>query len=130
MSLNNTLANVLSFIQNYEQLGKSEVLTKNNSKLIRGILTIMKEEGYIGGFEEVPFSSGNMLKIMLTGNINKTNIIRPNYQIKLFEYEKFEKRYLPAKNFGIIIISTNKGLMTHNQAKENKLGGKLLAYCY
>lgn len=130
MSLNNPLANVLSFIQNYEQLGKEELVTKNNSKLIREVLAILKEEGYIVNFEEVPCSSGNELKITLGGHINKTNVIRPYYQIKISEFEKFEKRYLPAKDFGVIIISTNQGLMTHKQAKEKLLGGKLFAYCY
>ena len=47
MSLNNPLANVLSFIQNYERLGKKEVLTKNNSNLIKKVLIIMNKEGYI-----------------------------------------------------------------------------------
>ena len=44
--------------------------------------------------------------------------------------EKYEKRYLPAKQFGILIISTPKGLMTHVQAMDKKTGGKLIAYCY
>jgi len=45
-------------------------------------------------------------------------------------YEKFEKRYLPAKDFGMIIVSTNQGIMTHIEAKEKGLGGRLLAYVY
>jgi small subunit ribosomal protein S8 len=130
MSLNSPIANVLSHIQNYERLGKSELITRNNSKIIRGILEIMQREGYIGSFEEIVDSKGNLLKIHLLGNINKVNIIKPHFQIELSDFEKFEKRFLPAKNFGLLIISTNKGLLTHNQAKENKIGGKLLAYCY
>ena len=46
------------------------------------------------------------------------------------EYEKFEKRYLPAKGFGIIIVSTPKGLMIHKEAISKVTGGKLIAYCY
>ena len=130
MSLNNPLANVLSFIQNYERLGKKELIPENNSKIIREVLRIMQAEGYLGSFEEVAMSSGKALKINLIGAINKTNVIRPQYQIKLSDYEKFEKRYLPAKEFGIIIISTNEGLMIHQEAKKKKIGGKLLAYCY
>ncbi|MBC8494661.1 30S ribosomal protein S8 [archaeon] len=130
MSLNNPLANVLSFIQNYENLGKKEVVTDNNSKLIRGVLDIMQKEGYLGGYEEIEHSRGNTLKINLIGCINKTNVIRPQFQIKLDQFEKFEKRYLPAKDFGIIILSTNKGLMTHKEAREQKIGGRLLTYCY
>ena len=41
-----------------------------------------------------------------------------------------EKRYLPAKDFGILIMSTSKGIMTHYDAKKKNLGGKLLSYCY
>lgn len=130
MSLNNPLANVLSHIQIYEQLGKREVVTKNNSKLIKKSLEILQTEGYIGSYEEIIDSKGNILKINLLGAINKLNVIRPQFQIKLDEFEKFEKRYLPAKNFGVIIISTSQGLMTHNEAKEKKVGGRLILYCY
>ncbi|MFH1771054.1 MAG: 30S ribosomal protein S8 [archaeon] len=130
MSLNNPLANVLSFIQNYGILGKNELTTKNNSKIIKKVLEIMQTEGYIGSYEEIEDSKGNFLKINLLGKINKVNVIRPQFQIKLDEIEKFEKRYLPAKDFGIMIISTNKGLMTHTEAKEKQIGGKLIAYCY
>lgn len=130
MSLNNPLANVLSFIQNYEQLGKQELITKNNSKMIKNVLEIMQAEGYIGSYEEIEDSKGNLLKINLLGKINKVNVIRPQFQIKLGEIEKFEKRFLPAKDFGVIILSTNQGLMTHIEAKEKLLGGKLITYCY
>ncbi len=46
------------------------------------------------------------------------------------EFEKFEKRFLPAKDFGFLILSTSKGIMTHLAAKEKSIGGKLLAYVY
>ena len=46
------------------------------------------------------------------------------------EIEKYVKRYLPARNIGIIIISTSEGLMTHTTAIEKKLGGSLIAYIY
>jgi len=130
MSNNNPLANVLSFIQNYENLGKKEVITKDNSKVIKKILEILQTAGYVDSYEEIEDSKGNLLKINLLGNINKVNVIRPQFQIKLDEFEKFEKRYLPAKDFGIIIVSTSKGIITHTEAKENKIGGKLLAFCY
>ena len=93
MSLNNPLANVLSFIQNYEKLGKKELLTKDNSKVIKKILSIMQTEGYLGGYEEVEDEKGNLLKINLLGLINKTNVIRPQFQVKVSDFEKFEKRF-------------------------------------
>jgi len=111
-------------------LGKTELITKNNSKIIRTVLQIMQDHLYIGAFEEIKTSNGNMLKINLIGNINKTGVIKPRFQITKSTFEKFEKRYLPAKNFGIIIISTSQGIMTHTEAKKKEIGGKLISYCY
>ena len=45
-------------------------------------------------------------------------------------FEKFERRYLPAKGFGILIVSTSIGMMTNEEAKIKMIGGKLLAYVY
>ena len=66
----------------------------------------------------------------MAGSINKCGVIKPRFSVKKNEYEKFEKRYLPAHGFGIIIVSTPKGLMMHDEAIEKGLGGKLIAYCY
>ncbi len=130
MTNNDPLANVLSHILNYEKVGKQEVITKQNSKLIRKVLSIMQEKGYIGGYEEIDDGKGGILKIHLIGAINKCGAIKPRFQIGLDEFEKFEKRYLPSKDFGFIIISTNQGLMTHQEAKEKGIGGTLISYCY
>lgn len=130
MSLNDPLANVLSNIYNYEKLGKKELITNNNSKVIRKVLEIMNQKGLLGTFEEIENGRGNQLKINLLGTLNKCGVIKPRHQIQVSDYEKFEKRYLPAMDFGIIIISTNKGLMTHNEAKEQNIGGTLISYAY
>lgn len=130
MSLNDPLANVLSHIYNYEKLGKKEAATKNNSKVIRNVLDIMNQEGLIGSYEIIEDGKGNQLKLSLLGTLNKCGVIKPRHRIGVADFEKFEKRYLPAKDFGIIIISTNKGLMTHKQAKEQNLGGTLISYAY
>ena len=66
----------------------------------------------------------------LEGNINKCGVIKPRHAVKKDEFEKFEKRYLPAKNFGILILTTPEGIMTHHDAKERGIGGRLLAYMY
>ena len=90
----------------------------------------MNEKKYIGEYTEVKDTKGDMLKVNLLGNINKCGVIKPRYPTKVGNLEKFEKRYLPAKDFGLIIVSTSKGIMTHLEAKEKELGGKLLAYVY
>jgi len=62
--------------------------------------------------------------------MNNCGVVKPRFSTKCTNFEKWEKRYLPAKDFGIILISTPKGIMTHIEAKEKKLGGRLIAYCY
>ncbi|HME86800.1 MAG TPA: 30S ribosomal protein S8 [Candidatus Nanoarchaeia archaeon] len=130
MTMNDPVSSALSSINNSEKISKLVVTVFPSSMIIKEILTVMNKNGYIGSFEEVVDSKGNRLTINLLGKINKCGAIKPRFSVTLPEYEKFEKRFLPAKDFGIIVISTNKGIMTHTEAKEKKLGGKLLAYCY
>jgi small subunit ribosomal protein S8 len=129
MALNDPLANVLSHINNQEKLGKNELTTRNNSKIIREVLKIMQDEQYLGSFEQQE-DSYLSLKINLLGKINKCGVITPRFKVKLADYEKYEKRYLPAMGFGMIMVSTNKGLMTNKKAKEMNLGGVLVCYVY
>ncbi len=130
MVMNDSLANAMAIINNYELIKKNEVLIKPTSKLIKKVLDIMKDKGYIGDYAEITDGRGNHLKVKLIGRINKCGAIKPRYAVQKINYEKFEKRYLPAKDFGILIVSTQNGLMTHLSAKEKSLGGKLLAYIY
>ncbi|MBI2112329.1 30S ribosomal protein S8 [Candidatus Woesearchaeota archaeon] len=127
---NDPLAAALTKILNAEKVGKKEVELKPASKMIKTILTIMNENKYLGSFEEIEDGKGRVLKVNLIGNINKCGVVKPRFSTKFTAFEKWEKRYLPAKDFGFIFISTPQGVMTHLQAKEKKLGGKLIAYCY
>lgn len=128
--LNDPLANVMSLILNNEVIGKSDCLIKPVSKIVKEILRVMKDNGYVGGFKEVEDSRGNYISLTLTGNINKCGVIKPRYSVKSNNFENFERRYLPAKDVGVLLVSTPKGIMTHYDAKSKKTGGRLLAYCY
>lgn len=130
MSMNDSLAAALSKINNVEKIGKRECVIKPTSKVIEKVLDILKDELYIGGYEKVKDGKGSFLVLQLIGSLNKCSVIKPRSAIALDTYEKFEKRFLPAKDFGLLIISTPQGIMTHHQSKQKKLGGKLLAYCY
>lgn len=126
----NPLANVLSKVLNAEQRGKKECIVNPTSGLIKEVLRVLNEEGFVGTFEEVTPARGGVLNLPLLGNINACGVISPRFSVTLERYEKFEKRYLPAKGVGILVVSTSKGIMTHDQAKEKLMGGRLLAYCY
>ncbi len=128
--LNDPLANALSKIRNSEKLGESSCLIRPMSNMIKSILKIMNEKGYVGEHSVTEKGKGGTIKINLLGKINKCGAIKPRFTVKDGQFEFFEKRYLPAKGFGLIIVSTNQGIITHEEAKEKKIGGILLAYCY
>ncbi|MBU3942166.1 MAG: 30S ribosomal protein S8 [Nanoarchaeota archaeon] len=128
--LNDPLANALSNILNKENARTKECLIKPSSKIIKEVLKIMKNNYYIGEFKEIEDSKGNMLSVQLLNKINKCGVVKPRFSVKKDGYEKFEKRFLPAKDFGILIVSTPNGIMTNDEAKKKGIGGKLLAYCY
>lgn len=128
--MHDTLALALSNILNAERVGKEFCIAKPFSKMLKEVLTLMNNKGYIGSFEIIDDGKGKLVKINIIGKVNNCGAIKPRFSVKRDGFEKFEKRYLPAKDFGMLIISTSKGIMTHTEAKEKKLGGKLLAYIY
>lgn len=130
MSLNDPLSNALSAILNAEKTGKKECVIRPVSKVIEKVLNVMKDNFYLGDITRVKDERGDHIIVNLLGKINKCGAIKPRYPIQTSDYERFEKRYLPAKDFGIMIISTSKGIVVHNEAKKDNVGGKLLAYCY
>lgn len=130
MSLNDPLANMFSHIFNSEKVGKQECTITQASEMIKICLKILKDNDYVGDFKVTKTEKGETIQLNLIGKINGCNAIKPRFSVKKDGYEKFEKRFLPAKDFGIIIVSTPKGVMTHIEAQEKGLGGKLIAYCY
>lgn len=130
MTMNDTLAAGLSKIMNAERIGRKECIVAPSSKTIKKVLELMNQEHYIGSFEEVESSRGKSLKVNLIGGINDCGVIKPRFSVKRENMEKYEKRYLPAKDFGFLIVSTTEGLMPHTKAKKKNLGGRLIAYCY
>jgi len=124
------LADALSVIKNAEDIGKPECTISPASKLIGSVLKVMKDKGYIGEFEFVDDGKSGVFRVQLKGKINRCGVIRPRHAVKNVEFEKWEKRFLPARGFGSIIITTPDGVMAHSEARENGIGGQLLAYVY
>lgn len=129
MAVNDTLADSMSKINNgVKALNKKVTLKK--SKLLIKILDVLKDSEYIGSYSVIDDGKQGLVEVEFIGTINACGVIKPRYPVKLEELESYEKRFLPAKDFGVLIISTNKGLLTQNQAREQKVGGTLVAYCY
>ncbi len=127
---NDPLSDALSKINNAAMAGRREIVIRPASKLVGRILKIMEEHGYLEEFEYVEDGRGGMFKVRIGATINKCGAIKPRFSVKRDQMEKYEARYLPAQDFGILIITTNRGVMTQSEAKEIGVGGKLLAYVY
>jgi small subunit ribosomal protein S8 len=128
--LNDPLANALSTMKNAELRGKGICQIQPSSKLIGGVLNLLKEKGYINEFEYVDDGKAGVFQVTLNGTINNCGVIKPRYPVKRDELETWESRYLPARDFGLLILTTTKGVISQNEAKQQGIGGKVLAYVY
>ncbi len=127
--LNDPLADALSNITNHEKVRKTSCMIPA-SKAIGNVLRILQKYNFVGAFEFIDDGKSGTFKVELLGNINLCGVIKPRYAVGKDGYEKFERRYLPAKGFGIIVVSTPNGVMSHHEANEMGTGGRLLAYVY
>lgn len=118
------VADILNQIMNAQRAKKTTLVTTSSSKLLIAILEIMKQYGYI----DFELKEGK-LTITLK-EISKCMAIKPRYAVGKKEMEKYIRRFLPARNFGYVLVSTSKGLMTHQEAQEKNIGGSLIAYFY
>ncbi len=130
MVMMDTLANALATIMNNEMRGHAECLIYPASKLIARVLRVMQQYGYIGEFEYIDDKRSGKFRVQLLGRINKCGVIKPRFSVRWREIELWETKYLPAREVGILIISTSKGVMSHIEARKLRIGGVLLAYVY
>ncbi len=124
------VSNGLTTIYNNEVRRKKECYIMPASKLLGNILRVMQMNSYIGEFEFIDDGRAGKFRVQLLGRINKCGAIRPRYSFKVKDLEKWEKIYLPARNMGILIVTTSRGVMSHIEARKMGIGGKLLAYVY
>jgi small subunit ribosomal protein S8 len=124
------LNDAMSQIKNAETIGKRECIIRPSSKLIGRVLKIMQDGNYISQFEYVEDGKAGAFRVTLNGSINGCGVIKPRFAVKKAELEKFEARYLPAQDFGLLILTTTKGVINHTEAKSFGIGGRLLAYVY
>lgn len=130
MGRQNIIADAMSTLKNASDGGKATCTLEPASKLIGAMLRIMQDAGYIGSFDYVDDRRGGQFQVHLSGGINKCGVITPRYPVGLDELEYWETRYLPAKNFGLLILTTSQGVLTHEQARQAGIGGELLGFVY
>mmetsp|Transcript_23777 Transcript_23777/g.35263 ORF Transcript_23777/g.35263 Transcript_23777/m.35263 type:complete len:131 (-) Transcript_23777:63-455(-) len=124
------LADALKTIYNAEKRGKRQVVLRPSSKVIVKFLQAMQQHGYIGEFEIIDDHRSNKIVVELIGRVNKCGVISPRFDVKLDEIEKWVVNLLPSRQFGQILLSTTYGIMTHEEARRKKTGGKIIGFFY
>ncbi len=121
------VADALNVIKNAKKARKEVVKIKIISNLLIEVLKIMKQKGAIKKYK---INSKEKSIEITIGELSECKAIKPRFSVDKTQIEKYRRRYLPARNLGTVIVSTNKGLMTHEEAQEEETGGCLIAFFY
>ena len=103
------LADAINVIKTHEFMGRQQCVV-NSTKSLKSVLEVLRRASYIKGYEE--FKEGKVMKIRiaLSNRINKISVIKPRYAVKKDMIQKYESRYIPSRDFGILVLSTPQGM--------------------
>ena len=130
MATNNILANLFTTLFNTEDRRKNSCIIAPTSKIGLEVLKTLKNEGYIGEFEHIDDKRGGKFTIQLLAKITKCGVISPRFKVKRNEYTVWEQQYLPSYDRGMLLVTTNQGVMSHKEAVKKSIGGFLIGYVY
>jgi len=130
MPTNNILANLFTSLFITEDRRKDNCIVVPTSKLGIEVLNTLKKEGYIGDFEHIDDKRGGKFKIKLLAKISKCGAITPRFKVKKDEYGVWERQFLPSYDRGMLLVTTNQGVMSHKEAVDKNIGGFLIGYVY
>ena len=125
-----TLTNDLITIINNEIRNKRKCIIRPASKLLGRVQRIMQLNGFLGEFEFNDDGRQGKFKVQHLGRINKCGPVNTRFAEKATEYEDWEKKFLPSRDVGILVVSTSQGVIAHRDAEEKNIGGRLLAFVY
>lgn len=121
------VADMLTRIRNGQRAKHPQVKVPS-SILKHDIARVLKDEGYISDFQvEMDQSSFKTLTIDLKYYQNKPviekirRVSRPGLRVY-----KSVKEFQPVSGFGISILSTSKGILSHTMAKKENVGGEVI----
>jgi small subunit ribosomal protein S8 len=130
MTGNDPLSSALTGVDNAESVGHLTYTVDPASNLIGNVLEVLYDRGYIDGFEFIDDGRSGKFDVELKGAINRCGVVKPRYSAGADDFEKWEKRYLPARDYGALVVTTSRGVMSHYEAREQGIGGQVIAYVY
>jgi small subunit ribosomal protein S8 len=120
--MNDTISDLLVRVANAKAINKSS-FTVPFSKIKEGILSVLKEEGYVGSFSAD--AQKKMINVDLTTSSKQFKKIRRISRPGRRSYIKSKNLTRP-KGYGIVILSTPQGVVSGKTAKQQGLGGELI----
>ena len=124
------LRDCLNNIVNAEKQGKRQVLIKPASKVIIKFLQCMQKYHYIGDFEIIDDHRSGKIVVNLIGRLNKCGVISPRFDVTLGNIEQLASDILPSRQFGHLVLTTNFGMITHEEARRKHTGGKIVGFFF
>ena len=128
MAFNDSLSDMLARIKNAHRANKA-FTSCYKSKLNMNVLSVLKDEGYIRDFQDVELRKGiNNIKIDLK-YYNGTPVIKRIKRISkpgIRVYSKINDLQKSYGGLGISILSTPKGVMSDQKARDHNVGGEIL----
>ncbi|HBY89619.1 MAG: 30S ribosomal protein S8 [Ruoffia tabacinasalis] len=132
MVMTDPIADFLTRIRNANaQKHTSVTAPSSNTKV--AIAEILKNEGFIKGYEVTEDNKQNVIKLNLKYGRNNEKVITGLKRISkpgLRVYAKSEDIPKVLNGLGIAIVSTSRGLVTDKVARNEKIGGEILAYVW
>lgn len=135
MTMTDPIADMLTRLRNANQ-AYHETTSMPHSKIKVGIAEILKAQGYIGGFEVLDPTAGEVGKTLtLTlkyGTSRERSLagVRRISKPGLRVYAKSTALPKVLGGMGIAIISTSQGLLTDKEANSRSVGGEVLAFVW
>jgi small subunit ribosomal protein S8 len=120
------VADGLNQIMNAKRVEKRELVIRKYSKVLLGLFEMMKNDGHID--YEVN-EEKKVVRVSIV-KLNECRAVKPRYYVGVSDIDKYLRRFLPSRNFGTLVISTNKGMISHKEAMTENLGGSVVAYFY
>ncbi len=130
MTAGDPFSNALSGLSNAESIGHLTHTVQPASNEIGSVLEVLYDREYIDGFEFVDDGKSGRFEVELSGAINECGPVKPRYSAGANEFEQWEKRFLPARDYGTLVVTTSHGVMSHYEAREQGIGGQVIAYVY
>ena len=131
MNITDPIADMLTRIRN-ANAQRHETVDVPASKMKNSIAEILLDEGYIKAFEEIEDNSQGIIRITLK-YVNKQKVISGLKRVSkpgLRVYATKDELPKVLGGLGIALISTSKGIMTDKKARQEGIGGEVLAFVW